>query len=195
MVKKLFSGDYRRYTIIVLISAIVSIGLGFLFHFAFNLTGKNSFVGLFAPVNESIWEHLKIIFFPFILTMIVEYFLYGKEAYNFFSSKFIGLEIALLSVITNYYTMVGAFGINNMAINISIFVIGVFIAYVISYLRMLKTPRLAGGIYEVISISSIAIMLLLFCIFTYFPPHVPLFRDPTDMSYSVFSPIFPFTRL
>ena len=186
MIKTLFSKKYKRYTITVIVSSVIALGLGFLFHFAFEFTGKNTFIGLFTPVNESVWEHLKLIFFPFIITMAVEYFLYGKEAYNFFSSKFIGLEIALLSVITNYYTTVGAFGINNLALNIGIFIIGIFIAYSISYLRMLKTPRLAGGIYEVISICAIVVMLIAFCIFSYFAPHIPLFRDPLDMSYSAF---------
>lgn len=187
MVKTLFSKKYRRYTVTVLISSLTAIGLGVFFHFLFEISGKNQLVGLFSPVNESVWEHLKLIFFPFLLTMCIEYFLYGKRAYNFFSSKFIGLEIGLITVVTNYYFMLGAFGVNNMAINISIFITGTLSAYIIAYLRTLKTPRLAGGIYEIIAIAFILIMLILFCIFSYFPPHIPLFRDPTDMNYAALS--------
>ncbi|MBR5139580.1 MAG: hypothetical protein IKV16_00870, partial [Clostridia bacterium] len=98
MVKTLFSKKYRRYTVTVLISAIFAIGLGILFHFLYDISGKSQLVRPFAPVNESVWEHLKLIFFPFVLIMPVEYLLYGKRAYNFFSSKFIGLEIGLISV-------------------------------------------------------------------------------------------------
>ena len=185
MLKELFSKDYKRYTVITIISVLGAIGVGTLFHFLFELSGKNALVGLFAPVNESVWEHLKLLYFPFVISMAVEYFLYGKEAYNFFSSKAIGLTVGLISVIANYYLIVGAFGVNNMAVNIGIFVCAVLTAYALSYLRMLKTPKMAGGIYEKIGIGIIGIYFVLFAIFTYLPPRIPLFRDPTDMNYSV----------
>ena len=80
MLKELFSGEYKKYTVITIISASCVIGIGTLFHFLFELLGQNAFVGLFTPVNESVWEHLKLIYFPFIISMTVEYFIYGKEA-------------------------------------------------------------------------------------------------------------------
>ena len=185
MFKELFSKEYKRYTIINIIAALGAIGVGTLFHFLFDISGENALVGLFTPVNESVWEHLKLLYFPFVISTVTEYYLYGKEAYNFFSSKAIGLSVGLVSIIANYYFIVGAFGINNMAVNIGIFVSAVFTAYAVSYLRMLKTPRLAGGIYEKIGIGIIGIYFILFAIFTYLPPHIPLFRDPTNMNYSV----------
>lgn len=185
MLKELFSEEYKRYTVINIIAALSAIGVGTLFHFLFELSGENAFVGLFTPVNESVWEHLKLLFFPFAISMAIEYFLYGKEAYNFFSSKAIGLSAGLISVVANYYFIVGAFGVNNMAVNIGIFISAMLTAYIISYLRMLKTPRFAGGIYEKIGIGIICAYFVLFIIFTYLPPHIPLFRDPTNMNYSV----------
>lgn len=187
MLKKLFSGEYKKYTVITIVMSLFAIGLGVLWHFLFDLTGENSFVGLFAPINESVWEHLKILFFPFVISMIIEYFIYGKEAYNFFSSKLLGLTVGLVSIITNYYTAVGAFGINNMLLNIGIFTFSVIIAYALSYFRMLKTPKMAGGIWEKAAIFIIGIYFAMFLIFTYYPPHIPLFRDPTNMNYSVFN--------
>ena len=186
MFKKLFSEEYKRYTIINIVMASVTVGLGFLWHFLFEITGESRFVGLFAPVNESVWEHLKILFFPFVISLCIEYFLYGKSAYNFFSSKAIGLSIGFLSIITNYYTILGAFGINNMITNISVYVISVVFAYGISYIRMLKTPKMAGGIFEGSAIFIMGIYFVLFLIFTYYPPCIPLFRDPTTMTYSIF---------
>ena len=185
MLKELFSDDYKKYTVITLIAALSAIGLGTFLHFAFELSGKVGVVGFFAPVNESVWEHLKLVFFPFALSMSVEYFIYGKEIYNFFSSKLIGVSVGLVLVTVAYYVSAGAFGMNNMAVNIVIFVFSVLVSYVIAYFRMLKTPRLAGGGYEIAGIAIMVVIMLLFFIFTYFPPMIPLFRDPTDMSYSV----------
>ncbi len=186
MLKRLFSKEYKKYTVITIVAALSAIGLGVLWHFLFDLTGENRFVGLFSPVNESVWEHLKIIYFPFIVTMIAEYFIYGKNAYNFFTSKLFGLTVGLFSIIMNYYVTVGAFGINNMAVNIGIFVIGIFIAYALSYMRLLKTPKMAGGLWEKSAIGVMALYFALFLIFSYYPPHIPLFRDPTTMNYSIF---------
>ena len=184
MLKELFSKEYKKYTVATIISALCTIGLGTFFHFLFDLSGENGIIGLFTPVNESVWEHLKLLFFPFVISMAAEYYIYGKEAYNFFSSKATGLTVGLFSIVTNYYLTIGAFGINNMAVNIIIFVSAVLMAYAVSYIRMLKTPKFAGGIYEKAAIGIILAILILFAIFTYFPPHIPLFRDPTNMNYS-----------
>ena len=185
MLKKLFSGEYKRYTKINIIMTLSAIGLGVLWHFLFDITGENRFVGLFSPVNESVWEHLKILYFPFVISTAVEYFLYGRNAYNFFTSKLFGLTVGLISIISGYYTAVGAFGINNMVINIAIYVISVILAYALSYMRMLKTPRMAGGAWERAAIAIMAVWFALFLIFSYYPPHIPLFRDPMTMNYSI----------
>lgn len=186
MLKRLFSKEYKRYTVITIIMALSAVGLGVLWHFLFDVTGENRFVGLFAPVNESVWEHLKIIYFPFVISMIIEYFLYGKEAYNFFSSKLFGLSVGLFSIIMNYYVTVGAFGINSMAVNIGIFVLGIIVAYALSYMRLLKTPKMAGGLWEKAAIGIFALYFALFLIFSYYPPCIPLFRDPSNMKYSIY---------
>ncbi len=186
MVAGLFRGDYKKYTVLTLIMLIAALGAGFLWHFLFELSKDNFFVGLFTPVNESVWEHLKLLFFPFILTMIIEYFIYGKDVYNFFSSKLFGISVGIITVITNYYTTVGAFGINNMAVNIGIFIFSVIISYILSYYRMIKGGKIGGGLWESASIFILAIYFSLFLIFTYYPPHIPLFRDPTTMNYSIF---------
>lgn len=39
--------------------------LGVLLHFTYEWSGDNPAVGLFSAVNESTWEHLKLIFFPY----------------------------------------------------------------------------------------------------------------------------------
>ncbi len=183
MFKLLFT-KYKKLTLITAVMAGAAIGLGFLSHFAFDFSGKNYFVGLFVPVNESIWEHLKLLFFPFIITMFFEYFIYGKRVYSFFSSKFLGLIIGIISIITNYYTAIGAFGIDSMALNIGIFILSVIIAYAVSYMRILRNPKAAGGLWETTAIFLMGILFTLFMTFTYYPPHIPLFLDPNSMRYS-----------
>ena len=47
--------------------------LGVLLHFTYEWSGDNAVVGLFSAVNESTWEHLKLLFFPFLLRVIEAY--------------------------------------------------------------------------------------------------------------------------
>ena len=49
------------------ISFLAASVLGTLFHFVYGWSGENPVAGLFFPVNESTWEHLKLIFFPILL--------------------------------------------------------------------------------------------------------------------------------
>lgn len=58
----------KRCTIIgiIFVSAI-----GSLSHFLYDWSGQNHLVGLFTPVNESIWEHMKLLFFPMLLYSII----------------------------------------------------------------------------------------------------------------------------
>ena len=182
---KIFKGEYKIYTVTNIFMFFLCLGLGFLSHFAFELLGENFFVGLFVPINESIWEHLKILYFPFIITAFLEFFIYGKDVFNFFSAKAFGLTAGLFSIITSYYTSVGAFGLSNMATNISIYIFALILAYVLSYYKMLKPSKMSGGLWETGAIFLMAVYFSAFVIFTYYPPHIPLFRDPTTMNYSI----------
>ena len=48
--------------------------LGVLLHFTYEWSGDNPIVALFSAVNESTWEHLKLLFFPMLLLTIIELF-------------------------------------------------------------------------------------------------------------------------
>ena len=64
---------------------IVSI-LGCINHFIYELSGKNTLAASITPINESTWEHLKLLFFPFIAYIIFEFFIYGKHISGFLFS-------------------------------------------------------------------------------------------------------------
>jgi len=53
-------------------------------HFTFDLSGRNPFAGIFSAVNESVWEHLKLSFWPALLYVIIEYRYLKKTAGNFY---------------------------------------------------------------------------------------------------------------
>lgn len=72
---------------IFIISCIISIIIGTLLHFVYEWSGNNFIVGLFAPVNESVWEHLKLILLPATLFGIFFSYYIMKNSKNKTTNK------------------------------------------------------------------------------------------------------------
>ena len=62
------------YTIIFIFSIIFTLVLGTILHFTYTWSNNNPFIGSFSAVNESTWEHLKLVFFPMLITVFIGYF-------------------------------------------------------------------------------------------------------------------------
>ena len=80
---------------------IISI-LGTLFHFLYDISKHNKVVGLFAAVNESTWEHIKIALTPTILWSIYDGYIYGRNP-NYFTAKLSSLLILITFIPTIFY--------------------------------------------------------------------------------------------
>ena len=57
-----------------IITVIICLILGTLLHFTYEWSGENPIIALFSAVNESIWEHLKLAFYPMFSIHINENF-------------------------------------------------------------------------------------------------------------------------
>lgn len=155
--------------------AIIVCVLAPLFHFLFEWSGENVFVGIFAAVNESVWEHTKIVYFPFLFFAVFEYFIVKPEARRFFVAKAVSMGLILLIMITFFYTYSGMFGTESLAVDIIFTFVLTFFAFFISY-RLYISPRLIE-LYIVPASVLFAAVLLMELLFTAFPPHIPLFQD------------------
>lgn len=164
-----------------LLSAIFISILGTILHFAFDWSGENALVGAFSAVNESTWEHLKLIFFPTILTIIFGYFYIGKDVKNIICAKTIGLLIGLSFTVIFFYTYTGILGYNIAFINILTFYIAVISGEYTAFRIMLSN----FSCNKKIAIIILAILLFLFIFFTYNTPSIGLFRDPIDGGYGI----------
>ena len=59
---------------------VFSLIVGTLLHFTYEWSGENKFIASFSAVNESVWEHLKLVFYPMLIAGIVEYFFVKKDS-------------------------------------------------------------------------------------------------------------------
>ena len=156
-----------------IISTIFVMVLGTLLHFTYKWSGNNVIVGIFSPINESIWEHLKLMFFPMLITIIIGYLYKGKDIDNYLSSKVIGTVVMISFTIVFYYTYSGILGTNYTGVDVSIFFIAVALGQYVSY-KLMKTKFHGNNITATI---ILLVLLLCFVIFTFFPPNIALFKD------------------
>ena len=103
--------------------------MGVMLHFLYDLTGQNVLVAPFSAVNESIWEHMKLLFYPMFVFSVIESQFAGKDYKNFWCVKLIGIILGLLTMLILYYTYNGAFGSSPAWVNIAIFFVTTAIVY------------------------------------------------------------------
>lgn len=157
--------------------------LGGLLHFTFEMSGFNPVVGIFSAVNESVWEHLKLGFWPIILLTIMEYFLIKKQANNFFLGKATSALAIIIIIPVIFYSYTIFTGESIFLIDILSFFVSVIIGQILSY-KILTYNQLSKK-SEWISMAVLIILAILFVAFTFYPPHLPLFQDPICGGYGI----------
>ncbi len=162
----------------VILGILFSVGLGVLLHFTYQWSGYNRIVGYFSNVNESTWEHLKLLFVPVTLFSVTQWFFERKKHPEFLLSRTISLLAGMLWIISAFYTVSGIIGKTDIsAANIAIFVIGVIITFVLTEIIM-KSIFNAPRYSDVIAFILLIIFALLFAVWTYDPPSIGLFAEP-----------------
>ncbi len=156
--------------------------LGTLGHFVFKWSGKNPIVGLFFSVNESPWEHLKLLFFPFLAFSFYTAYKFKQDKFNIFFANCVSVYLGMWSILSYFYTFTSASGKPSEFINISSFFIGVLITFVISY--FLINNSIGKGLPNSFGLIVLILTSAVFFLFTFKPPYIPLFLDPQSMTYS-----------
>lgn len=155
--------------------------LGAILHFTYDWSDKNAIVGVFSAVNESTWEHLKLIFYPMLISTIIGYFCFRDDICNFVCAKAIGIIFAMLFTVVFFYTFSGIVGRNIALIDISSFFVAVFLGEYTAYKLIISNFRCNSKFSSI----TLFIILLCFIIFTYKPLHIGLFRDPVTGTYGI----------
>lgn len=147
---------------------------GTLLHFTYNISGHNTFVGYFSAVNESPWEHLKLIFFPALTFGIFEYFIYGKKRADFWAVKMTAVVSAMTFVLTFFYTYSGILGFNLILLDILDFVLADFLCCLVSY-AILKGSALGNKSDSVKGLAVLMLIAFCFIVWTNNPPDLGMF--------------------
>lgn len=162
-------------------SVIFTFIIGTILHFTYSWSGNNKIVALFSAVNESTWEHLKLLFFPMLITTIIGTFYFKKNVSNFLCSKTIGIITAMTFTVVFFYTYTGILGKNIALIDISSFFIATILGEFVSYILIVNNFKCNN----IISLVFLIITFVLFAVFTFYAPHIGLFKDPITGMYGI----------
>jgi hypothetical protein len=177
--------EKRRILFFELVGIIFIIVFGSILHFTFEWSGRQAVVGVFSAVNESVWEHLKLGFWPAVVFALIEFKYLKKATNNFLFAKTIGIYLIPVVIMVIFYSYTAILGESILVIDILSFVIAVIVGQLVSY-RLLTWKTLP---YNLGRVSLIALILLgfAFVLFTFYPPQLPLFQDPITGEYGIFS--------
>ncbi|AQR96059.1 DUF6512 family protein [Clostridium saccharoperbutylacetonicum] len=159
--------------------------LGSFMHFAYDLSGKSTLIGIFAPVNESIWEHLKLSVYPTFAWFILGYLLFESKIniYNWFTSCLVSVIMSALIVVCFYYTYTGALGIHSLFLDIFSLFLVILIAQCLAF--HIYTYGNTNTLVFIISLILSFIIFITFTKFTFSPPKFPIFMDPVTKQYGI----------
>lgn len=144
-------------------------------HFAFAWSGFWKPMALVAPVNESVWEHFKLAFWPALLWSFLESAMLKPNARAFWSAKGFALLVIPILIATAFYGYTAVLGRNIFALDIATFVIAV-VATQLASAQLLKADIHARW-GRSIGISLLLCQIAVYSTFTYYPPSVGLFED------------------
>ena len=155
--------------------------VGTFLHFLFDLSGESILVSLFSAVNESIWEHIKLLFYPMLLFSVAEFRAWGRDRPDFWQIKLLGTLFGMALIPAIYYTYTGSLGVSADWFNITIFFIAAGSVYWLETVLFQKNALWA--LSSAWAIAGLVLLCILFSLLTFFPPHIPLFRDPVTGRY------------
>ncbi|MFH5836936.1 DUF6512 family protein [Proteiniclasticum sp. C24MP] len=162
-----------------LIGIFVILSIAGPLHFAYEWSGENFFVSLVAPVNESIWEHLKMVYWPTLLWWVLGYALFRKRSrlsgMRWAQSMAVSIIFGMLVIVLWYYTWAGAIGIEASWVNFSSMISVVIGQLLAMHVYRVTKPRWVYFMPGMIIVVSLAFMS---GFFTYYPPSLPMFVSP-----------------
>ena len=170
---------YKKWKII---SPFILFGLCSILHFGYTIM-PNPVSAIFFPVNESIFEHMKMIYTSVLVFSLIEYFVIKKMKWEVHN---IGIN-PFLSGLTNIFSFLIMYLIIRMFINETMIVtfiilfISNIIASFVSYYLLLNKQILSDKMGLILTIM----LYIPFIYFTYYPMHNSLFYDPKDELYGI----------
>ena len=158
--------------------------LGSVLHFAYDWSRHNRVVAVFAAVNESYWEHIKIAFWPVALWLGVQFAMGGWQVRGFVPAATIALYVIPVAMITFVFAYKQLAKRNILWVDIAAFFVTGALSLVV-FARVAAELQASGW---TIGLSALFLLVLFGAFFRYTldPPAEPdIFIDPLNSRYGL----------
>ncbi len=159
----------KRLSRQVLVTFAIATVAGALLHFLHSLL-PNFFTAIFSPVNESLWEHLKIIFWPLVVSALVLARGGEKGSKGPWALSILIAGAGMLGVGYLYHIILGG---ESPAFDIVLYVLMMALAFVLAGVLDRPTVRAKSDLLVLLVLALGCAILL----FTFLPPHATIFAD------------------
>ncbi len=156
---------------------IWTLAAGFILHFTYEWFDRKKSVAWFSSINESIWEHTKLFFFPALLWSLIEFLTYGMNLPGFWFAKAVSFAAGVFLIPLLYYGYTGLTEHKYLWADIGVYLLSVLISYGISYLLMKSQKVFTALPLQIAGLALIALLVFGFVKFTYNAPNLPIFKE------------------
>ena len=169
--------------IIQIISILFIFLIGFIIHNLYEWC-PNIVTLILSPVNESVFEHMKMIYTSYIIWIIVKYFIlkkYNIKENNFLLKELLTFLFNIALLLKIYWPIYSKLG-ENMLVTLTIYLVTIIISQILNYFIEFKKDS------NVLNIISLIVIFLIYAFTTYLtynPPICKFFLDPTNNSYGL----------
>lgn len=157
---------------------------GSLLHFVYEWSGGSTLAAAFSAVNESTWEHMKLLFFPMFLFSVAQVIALGRQYPNFLAVRAVSTLAGLILIPVLFYTYTGVLGKNVMWVDVTIFILSALGAFALDW-RLLRRGRWSSGWQQILGLLVLWGLAFLFVYCTFHPPALGLWQDPVTGGYGI----------
>lgn len=158
--------------------------MGTLLHFAYEWSGGSILTAAFSAVNESTWEHMKLLFFPMFLFSVVQVCVLGKNYPNLLAVRAVSTLAGLVLIPALFYTYTGVLGFHVMWADAAVFFLADLGAFVLDF-RLLRRGRFSQPWQQVLGLAALWALAFCFVWCTFRPVRLALWRDPVTGNFGV----------
>ncbi len=165
----------------IIYGTLIILVLSFIFHSVYDIF-PNTFTSIFFPVNESIWEHNKIIVLSFLVLAIFEKLILKSGKSTIFINLISSIICILLLNLT--FTPIYLYILNaqeNFPLVIILYTLSIIASIIISNKFMLENNKKV----EACSVLAFILIFIILGILTYYPPKLALFYDYSTSHYGI----------
>lgn len=164
---------------VIIIFSFLEFILGSFLHFLYDFL-PYPVIAVFSAINESVFEHLKLLLYPMLLGYICVYFIKDVHIKKYGKAVLCGILSGLATLLMIYYFVRYGLGIENLVFDILLLFVSIVVGNSISYCIYCYSDES----FWKLSYIVLGLLIFLMILGTFFPPSIPLFQEEKSSDYT-----------